>query len=49
MKRNHPLEMPNICTECGKYRNRGNHEKCSLARKEKAARKRELEREGGQQ
>lgn len=26
------LEVHSICDQCGKYRNRGSHEKCSKAR-----------------
>ena len=30
-----PLEHPHLCDECGKPRNRGNHQACSKARQEK--------------
>lgn len=34
-----PLEHPHLCDECGKARNRGNHQACSKAR--------QLKRQGG--
>lgn len=30
-----PLEHPHLCDECGKARNRGNHQACSKARQRK--------------
>lgn len=30
-----PLEHPHLCDECGKARNRGNHQACSKARQAK--------------
>ena len=37
-----PLEVPLVCDECDKPRNRGDHQPCSRARKAKNDRLREL-------